>query len=105
MARFAARQRLDRDRFLDSRKRFFEAELEVVAQIRAARRAGSLGARIHELAEDRGENVGEALKAAARTAAERPARSAILESGVAEAVISGALLRVFQDIIGFADRL
>ena len=38
-------------------------------------------------------------------AAERIAAAAILERRLAEAVVGGALLRVLQAVIGFADRL
>ena len=37
--------------------------------------------------------------------AEGVAAAAILERGLAEAIVSGALLRVLEDIIGLADRL
>jgi len=60
-----------------------------------------LPARVHELAENRRENVGKAFEpgAAAKGIA------AILECRLAEAVIGGALLRVLEAFIGLADRL
>ena len=77
-------------------------QLEIVAKVGAARGILARAARVHELAEDRRENVGEAVEAALR---ERivPA-AAILERGLAEAVVGGALLRVLEHVIGLADR-
>src|SRR3546814_4536331 len=55
----------------------------------------------HELSEDVLENVGKAVEALAAAIA----HAAVLEGGLAEPVIGRALLRVFQAIIGFVDRL
>ena len=81
----------------------FQADLHVVAQIRAAplclaAATGALTA--HEFAEDAFEDV---RKAAKILRAATPA--AVLERGMTEPVIGGAFLRVLQDLIGFADRL
>jgi hypothetical protein len=102
VAGFAAGECFDRDRRLGSCKRLFERQFEVVAQVRSARGILTLPARIHELAEDRREDIGEAVEA--RTAAaERIA--AVLESRLAEAVVGRALLRILEAFIGLADRL
>ena len=53
--------RLDRDRLLDAGERLFEAQLEIVAEVGAARGI-LLRARVHELAEDGRENVGKAVE-------------------------------------------
>src|SRR3546814_20680486 len=55
---------------------------------------------VHEFAEDILENVGEAAEILRASA-----HAAILEGGVAEAVVGGALLRILQAVIGLADRL
>ena len=87
-------------------KACFQRQFHVVAQVGAARGVGALAARVHELAEDIVENVGERAEPL-RSAAERisAATAAILERGLAEAVVGGALLRVLQDLIGLADLL
>ena len=81
----------------------FEADLEIVAKVRAAQGVGAAVGllAVHELAEDILENVGEG----AEILGARPARAAVAEGGVAEAVVGGALLRVLQAIIGLVDRL
>src|SRR3546814_8942794 len=55
---------------------------------------------VHEFAEDIIENVGEAAEILLASA-----HAAILEGGVAEAVVGGALVRILQAVIGLADRL
>ena len=65
-------------------------------------RAAATGA--HELSEHLVENIGEAAAEAELEAAGPPA-TAILERGVAEAVISRPLLLVLQDVIGLVDFL
>ena len=81
---------------------FFERDFEIVAQIAAAilpPRAPPA----HELAEQIVEHVGEG---GGEVEAARPAPAhAVLERGMAEAVIGGALLIVLQDVIGFVDFL
>ena len=62
VAALAAGQRLDGDRLFHAGERLFQRHLEVIAQVRTARGAGALRARIHELAEDRRENVGKAFE-------------------------------------------
>ena len=105
-ARITLGQRLDRQRLLDPGERFLKTQLEVVAKVGTTRGIGTLGARIGKLAEDRRENVGEALETSAATAAEATrAGSAILEGGLAKAVIGGAFLRILEAVISLADRL
>ncbi|MDP1909645.1 MAG: hypothetical protein Q8K85_15210, partial [Hyphomicrobium sp.] len=99
-------QCLDLDILGGARKRFLQRQVEVVAQVGTPRCILPGTARIHKLAENRRENIGKAfepLTTAERIAA--GAAAAILESGMAEAIVSGALLRVFQDVIGLADCL
>ena len=55
----------------------------------------------HELAEHAFENVGKAGKVLALTAT----AATVAERGMTEAVIGGALLRILQAVIRFADRL
>ena len=65
----------------------------------------TLGPRIHEFAEDRRENVGEAFEAPAG-ASERPlAIRSILEGRMAEPVVCSALLGILQAVIGLVDGL
>ena len=104
VALLASGERLDGERRFPARERVLEAQLQIVAKVGAARGVGAAAApRVHELAEDRREDVGEALEAAG---AERVlAAAAVLERGLAEAVVGGALLRVAKHVIGLADRL
>src|SRR5689334_683398 len=85
-------QRLDFDRRLLAGERFLEAQLEIIPQVRAARGAlPAAPALVHEFAEDRREDVREAVEPG--TAAKRiAAHPALLEGGMAEAVIGRALL-------------
>src|SRR5690242_11394820 len=86
-------------------ERVFEADFHVVAQIRATPRAGPAALRrraAHELAEDILENIGESAEIGRPRMA---ATAAVLESGMAEPIVGGALLRILQAVIGFADRL
>ncbi len=74
----------------------------VVAQIRASLPARARTRAPH--AEDAFEQVGKrGGKIRAETA--RPACWAILERGMAKAIIRGALVRIFEDLIGFVDFL
>src|SRR5215213_4209999 len=102
MASFAPGLGFDGDSLLDAGKGFLEAELEVVAQVGSARRVLARAARIHELAEDGREDVGKTVEAAA---SKRVVAAAVLERGLAEAVIGRALLRVLEHVIGFVDGL
>ena len=78
------------------------SQFEVVAKVSSARRVLPRPARIHELAEDGRENIGKAVEAGV---GKRVAASAVLERRPAEAIVGGALLRVLEHVIGFADRL
>src|SRR5690242_7373969 len=79
-----------------------ERNLEVVAQVGAASRLSRAAASAaHELSEHLVKDIGEA---AAKTEFEAVRTStAILEGGMAEAVVSRPLLLVLQDVIGFVD--
>ncbi len=103
VARLAFSERLDSDRPFDAGERFLEAELDIVAKIGAARRVlTSAAALVHELAEDGRENVGETIHPGI---GERVAAAAILKGRVPETVVSCALLRILQHVIGLVDRL
>ena len=80
-----------------------QRDLHVEAQVRAALAARAALARaahaenaFEDVGEGRAEIVAEAVRAAAH---------ALLEGGMAEAVIGGALVAVFQDVIGLVDFL
>src|ERR1700749_2298867 len=83
---------------------FFERDFEIVAKIAAAVLTAALFAAATELAEQIGEDVGEAGCEIERIAAAASAH-ALLEGGMAEAVIGRALLIVLQDVIGLVDFL
>ena len=106
VARVAAAADIDGDLGGLAVEGLLQRDLHVVAQIGAAPRAGpaALAAcrgAAHEFAEDILENIAE------RAEIGRPSATAaaIAERGMTVAIISGALLRVLQAIIGFADRL
>ena len=80
-----------------------QGDFHVVAQVRAARRG--IAATAHELAEHLVEDVGEASREIEVEAAARARAAAVLEGGVAEAIIGGALLLVPEDIVGLAEVL
>ncbi len=81
-----------------------EADLHVVAQVGAALAAGAAAApaaaHAEQIVEDVGEGRGEVGAEAAGAAG-----PAVLEGGMAEAVIGGALLGVLQDLVGLVDLL
>src|SRR4051794_15609072 len=91
----------DADRRLFSAKGVLQRDFEVVAQIVAAARPGLAAAAAAHCAEHLFENVGEPTGETAGEIA--GAAAATLECGVAEPVVSGALLVVLQDVISFAD--
>src|SRR5205814_6547082 len=101
-AHLAPGERLDRDGLLDAGEGFLETQLEIVAQVGAARRILPGAPRVHEVTENGRENVREAFKPGAP---ERVLPAAVLERRLAEAIVSRALLRVLENVIGFADRL
>src|SRR3954463_984698 len=97
----------DRDRDLDLRglaaKSFLERDFPVVAQVGAALAAATAAA-LSSHAEQIFENVGKGGgEARAETGAATAA--ALLEGGMTETVIGGALVPVFQDLVGFVDFL
>src|SRR5205823_1910511 len=101
MALLASGHRLHRDRLLYADESFLEAQLEIIAQVGAARGI-LLRAWIHELAENGREDV---RKAVETSFGERIAAApAVLERCLAEPVVSGTLLRILEDVIGFVDR-
>ena len=81
-----------------------QRDLHVVAQIGAALAPAGRAAlaAAHHVAENVLEDVGEA---AGREAGRAVAHAAVLEGGMAEPVIGGALLRVLQRLVGFVDFL
>ncbi len=96
----------DGARHLDMRgaalERFFQRDLEIVAQVAAAVLPPALlaaGELAEQILEDVAEGAGEVERAAAAASA------ALLEGGMAEAVVGGALLIVLQDVIGLVDFL
>src|SRR4051812_10108252 len=86
-------------------KSLFEADLHVVAQIgpalarRAAAAATASAAHAEEIVENVGEGGGEIGTEAGTGAA------ALLERGVAVAVVGGALVRIFEDLVSLVDLL
>ena len=84
-------------------KGFFQADLEIVAQILAAIAAPRFAA-AHQVAEEILEHIGEAAGEIERPGAGARAHAG-LEGGMAETVIGGALLIVLEDVIGFVDFL
>src|SRR3954466_7690660 len=76
-----------------------EADLHVVAQVGAALAAGTAARARH--AKDALEQIGERRT---KIGAEAGSRCrALLERGVAEAVIGGALLRILEHLVGLVD--
>ena len=92
----------DADRGLLAAKALLERDFKVVAQVAAAARPGLAAPAAHELAEHLVEDVG---KSARETKIAWAAPGPLLESGMAEAVIGGALLVVLEDVVGFVDVL
>ena len=101
LARLAGDRDLDLDLRALAVERLLEADLHVVAQVRPAARLLPPAA-AESVAEDRLEDIAEVGEICALPAVEA---AAVLERGMAEAIISGALLRVLEALIGRADRL
>src|SRR5262249_23103716 len=85
-------------------ERLLEADLHVVAQVGAALAAAAApapGAAAHaeQVVEDVGEGRGDVAEAAGCAGA------AVLEGGVAEAVVGSALVGVLEDLVGLVDLL
>ncbi len=88
--------RRNADLGLEAVRRLLQRDLEVVAQIGAAEHCRAAAAAAAEnLAEDVAENVAEAAHAAGRGAG-----AVRIDAGVAELVVSRALGRVGQDLVG-----
>ena len=83
-------------------ERFFQGDLHVVAKIGTTRRRvdAALAPPAGELAEHFVEDIGEAAKAEVAGAA---SAATVLEGGMAIAIVRRALVRIFQDIVGFVD--
>ena len=79
-----------------------ELDLHVVAQIGAALAAAAASAPPATHPEQVIEYVGEGRRYVAKAAS---ARTGVLECGVAEAVVSGALVRILEDFISLVDLL
>jgi len=95
----------DADRRLLAAEGVFQRDFEVVTQIAAAAWAGLLRTAAAHRAEHLLEDVGKAAGEPPAKAEIAGAAAAVLERGVAVAVIGRALLIVLQDVIGFADVL
>ena len=106
MTLLAAHRRRHADGRLLALERVGQADLHVVAQIRAAPAAGpTIAALTHELAEHLIEDVGEAGAEIEASGASTGRSRALLERGVAEPVIGRTLLLVLQDVVGLVDFL
>src|SRR6202162_1030136 len=84
-------------------KRLFEADLHVVAQVRPALASGRAAARSRH-AENALENIREG-RAEIGAEAGCAAGAAVLEGGMAETIIGGALVAVLEHVIGLVDLL
>src|SRR5450759_2078260 len=85
-------------------KGLFQADFHVVTQIRAALAAlpaAAAPAAAH--AKQIFENVGECMGKIGTKAVRSPAHAALLEGGVTEPVIGGALVAVLEDVIGLVE--
>src|SRR5215813_13329282 len=80
---------------------FLQSDFHVVAQIGAALPAAAASAASATHAEQVIEYVGECRSHVTKAAA--GAWAGVLESGMAKAVISGALVRILEDLIGLVD--
>ena len=87
---------------------FLQRDFHVVAQVGAAFTPAGRAARTstaHHLAEDILEDVGEPAAGKTGTGTTAAAHAALLEGGVAETVIGGALLGILQGLVGLVDLL
>src|SRR5262249_19280876 len=107
VAGLTARRARHAHRCLLAGEGLLQRDRHVVAQVGAAPARLAAAAAAHEVAEhlveDSGEAGGGEVEAGAAEAA-RPGR-AVLEGGMAEAVIGGTLLLVLEDVVGLADFL
>ena len=89
-----------------AREGLLEADFHVVAQIRAALAAlAAAAAPAAAHAEQVFENVGEGRGEIGAEAVRAAAHAALLEGGVTEAVIGGALVAVLEDVVGLVEFL
>src|SRR5512145_135156 len=110
IARFARRRARHPDVRRLAEKRVLEADVEVVAQVGAVARAGLPAAPADEFAEHLVEDVGETAHVESEIAAALSAAAAKtigpgFERGMTEAIVSGALLLVLEDVVSLADIL
>ena len=91
------------DRRLLAAERLLERDLKVIAQVVATARPTLATPAAHDLAKHLLEDVGKAAGAEAETT--RTGAAALFEGGMTKAVIGGALLIVFEDVVSFVDIL
>jgi hypothetical protein len=96
VAGFAGGRDLDLDLDILAVEGFVEADFQIIAQIGAATRLLAPAAATKGAAENRLENIADVAEFGALTAKTTATGAAILESGMAEAVIGGALLGSFR---------
>ena len=101
MARIAGLTDFNRDFGLLAMEGVFQRHLHVIAQVSAPARLLPAAAAPECLSENRFEYVAD-VPETLRTSC---ATHTLLKRGMAEAVVCGALLRVFQALIGFGNRL
>ena len=97
------------DFFFGAKRGFFERDLHIVTQVRAA--LSIFGPAAHSAEEGfensaanstRAKDFPENIEGIMKTAAES---AALLERGVTEAIVSGAFVRIHQDVVSFAKLL
>src|SRR5262249_34438068 len=103
LAYLTRNQGRDADRRLLAAEGLLERDLEIVAQVAAAARPALAAPAAHDIAEHLVEDVGTTAGGEAEISG--TAAPALLEGGVTEAIIGGALLIVFQDIVSFVQVL
>ena len=81
-------------------ERFFKADFQIVAKIGAPALRPASARSTHEVAEEIVEHIREAAEVEL-PAGTRPAAAAVLKGGVSKLIVSGALLVVLQDLVGF----
>src|SRR5688572_6279626 len=104
MARRALLERGDADLCLGAARRLLEREVEVVAQVRAAKHpvAAAAASLAEDLAEDVAERVGESTEALGSRPAPAGAEAGRrVHAGVPELIVGRALLRIRKNLVGF----
>ena len=94
-AGFAFLHRRNADARFGSARRVFERDLEVVAQIGAAKHRGARAPAAEDVAEDVAEGIREAAEPGARACGRR------IDARVPVVIVRGALVRVGEDFVGF----